>query len=150
MLPISQNTALFSLLGTYYGGDGKSTFALPNLQGVMPIGVGRGPGLPLYEIGETGGEPAVTLLLQHMASHPHSQMGTTAVVSSKSPANLTFGQGDRVQPIHYYTPAPGTSGALMNPNALAPTGGNHDHPNIMPYLTMNYIIALQGEFPPRS
>jgi microcystin-dependent protein len=150
LLPISQNTALFSLLGTYFGGDGRSTFGLPNLQGVMPIGAGQGPGLPNYSIGETGGEVSVTLLMQQMASHNHNHMGTTATAGSSSPGGLTFAQGDRAHALDYYTPAPGNNRALMSQQALSLVGGNQAHPNMMPYLTMNYIIALRGDFPPRS
>jgi microcystin-dependent protein len=150
LLPISQNTALFSLIGTYYGGNGTSTFALPNLQGLMPIHQGAGAGLPTYVIGQAGGLANVTLLMQQMAGHNHSHVGTTAMASSSSPGGLTFGEGDRRDPLAYYTPAPGSTPAVMNPAALTLTGNSQPHPNMMPYLTMNYIIALQGEFPPRS
>jgi microcystin-dependent protein len=149
LLPISQNTALFSLLGTFYGGDGKSTFALPNLEGSVPIHVGGsqpGPGLSNYSLGQQGGSETVTLLQSEIPAHGHSlnaskSDATDRVPTGKLPAN---GLGGIVA---YAAP-----GALtqFSPNALGPTGGDLPHNNLMPYLVLNFCIALQGVFPPRS
>jgi microcystin-dependent protein len=153
LLPISQNTALFSLLGTFYGGDGKSTFALPNLQNSVAINQGQGPGLSLRDLGESGGEQAVTLPLTEMPSHNHSFVcttanATTAASSGNQPARGFTGnlQGN-VQAKMYSTVAPN---AQMSPNAIGITGSSQPHNNMMPYLTVNFCIALQGVFPPRS
>lgn len=150
ILPISQNTALFSLLGTTYGGDGKSNFALPNLQGCMALGTGQGAGLPNVFLGETGGEPNVTLLINQIPVHTHHQAATSAVATQNTPRSNMFGSGGRQGPLSYYTGPPGPSQlALMNAQAILPAGSNQPHPNMMPYLTLNYIIALTGVFPPR-
>lgn len=148
ILPISQNTALFSLLGTYYGGDGKSTFALPNLQGSMPIGQGQGPGLSQRFLGETGGEEAVTLLSSEMPTHPHTLMAAPdpADVSTPTPVVAvarTNGQAG-------YAPSVPASNTPLNPQATNIVGGDMPHNNLMPYLALNYCIALQGVFPPRG
>ena len=146
LMPISQNTALFSLLGTMYGGDGKSTFALPNLQGSAPMHQGQGQGLSLRDIGETGGASSVTLLESEMPVHVHTQRAATqdnADVAIPSPT-ASF--------------APSTGGTLYQstPNVnlafqgLTPTGGSLPHNNLQPYLVLNFCIALQGVFPPRS
>ena len=145
VMPISQNTALFSLLGTTYGGDGKSTFALPNLQGNAPMQPGQGPGLSLHDLGETGGSQAVTLLQSEIPMHSHVLNGTNG------PANLQAPAADRVlgRANNNVYHAPGNLVA-MAPEALAPAGGNQPHNNMQPYLTLNFCIALQGVFPPRS
>lgn len=149
LLPISQNTALFSLLGTTYGGDGKSTFALPDLQGTAPMHPGQGPGLSLHDLGETGGTETVTLLESEIPTHSHSmsassQLGFENQVSVAGAGQL-FAMGDG---INLY----GTAGnfVAMSPNALAPAGGAQPHNNMQPYLTLYFNIALQGVFPPRS
>ena len=153
LMPISQNTALFSLLGTFYGGDGKSTFALPNLQNSVPLHQGQGPGLTDRFIGEVGGEQFVTLNTQEMPSHNHSFVGTTAnattvTSSGNQPAKGFTGnlQGN-VQAKMYSTVAPN---AQLNQSAIGITGGGLPHNNMMPYLTVNFCIALQGIFPPRG
>jgi microcystin-dependent protein len=145
ILPISQNTALFSLLGTTYGGDGKSNFALPNMQGNAPMDPGQGPGLSLHDLGETGGSETVTLLESEIPAHTHTsrasvQDGTTRIVIGQLPAT---GVG-----VGLYGPAP--ANAQLNPNALVPAGGDQPHNNMQPYLTLNFCIALQGVFPPRG
>jgi len=153
LLPISQNTALFSLLGTFYGGDGKSTFALPNLQGATPLFWGQGSGLSLYDIGQDGGEPTHTLSTQELPSHPHTLNAQTATGSSSDPNGNTLCEGQfsnqtssgAVQ--YYSTTAPNVN---MSPNATGFTGGNGPHNNMMPYLTLNFCIALQGIYPPRG
>jgi len=146
LLPISQNTALFSLLGTFYGGDGKSTFALPNLQGSAPIHQGQGPGLSEYFLGQLGGSQTVTLLESEMPAHPHQLRASAgdADLQSPGPANvLALSAGA-------FAYNPSTSGLVqMAPQALAPAGGDLPHNNMQPYLTLNFNIALQGVFPPR-
>jgi microcystin-dependent protein len=147
LLPISQNTALFSLLGTFYGGDGKSTFALPNLQGNSPMHHGQGPGLSLHDLGENGGSPTVTLLESEVPAHAHGLRASPddgdlkAPTASRSLARSIGGSA-------YQTSAAGVQ--PMAPEALAPAGGDQPHNNMQPYLTVNFCIALQGIFPPRS
>lgn len=147
LLPISQNTALFSLLGTTYGGDGKSTFALPNLQGGAPMHPGQGPGLSLHDLGESGGSDTVTLLVSEMPIHPHTLMATPSPSESPDAAGNSIGRGIGVNP--YQTNA-NANVVGMSPNALAPAGGSLPHNNMMPYLTLTFCIALQGVFPPRT
>lgn len=147
LMPISQNTALFSLLGTTYGGDGKSTFALPDLEGRAPMHPGQGPGLSLHDLGETGGSETVTLLASEIPAHSH------AVMAAASPGNLNAPGSDRgiarSQGGSAYIAD--TSGLVtMAPQALTPAGASLPHNNMMPYLTFNFNIALQGVFPPRS
>jgi microcystin-dependent protein len=145
LLPLSQNTALFSLLGTTYGGNGKTTFALPDLQGRAPMHPGQGPGLSLHDLGETGGSETVTLLESEVPSHSHAVSASQADGNSQTPANekLATGVG-----IGQY----GTPGALtqLAPDALVPAGGDQPHNNLQPYLTFYYNIAMQGVFPPRG
>ena len=149
LLPIVQNTALFSLLGTYYGGDGKSNFALPNLQGLSPMHQGNGTGLTPRTIGETGGEKNVTLLLQELPAHSHGVQNTAASNASTPGPTATFGGGGRgKEPA--YAPASLQSKVQMNPQAVALIGGNSPHNNVPPYLIVNFIIALTGIYPPRS
>ena len=145
LLPISQNTALFSLLGTTYGGDGKSNFALPNLQGSAPMHPGQGPGLSLHDLGETGGTETVTLLESEVPSHSHALNASQADGASRIPVGDLPATGIG---IGLYAP----SGSLtpMSPNTLSPAGGSLPHNNMMPYLTANFCIALQGIFPPRG
>ena len=147
ILPISQNTALFSLLGTTYGGDGKSNFALPNLQGNAPMFWGQGPGLSLYDLGETGGSETVTLLQTEMPSHAHQASGASGN-GPTSPANNTWGTAAGRTPPPVY--ADGAPNVGMAGTALALTGGGAPHNNMQPYLTLNFCIALQGVYPPRS
>ena len=143
LLPLSQNTALFSLLGTTYGGNGKSNFALPDLQGRAPMHPGQGPGLSLHDLGETGGSETVTLLESEIPSHSHQVRAIGAFGDQPSPANNTWGRTSA----NVYVNA--TTGQ-MSPEALAPAGGDQPHNNMQPYLTFYFCIALQGVFPPRS
>jgi microcystin-dependent protein len=150
ILPLSQNTALFSLLGTTYGGDGKSNFALPNLQGQAPMQPGQGPGLSLRDLGETGGEQTVTLLQSEMPSHTHAAncvdnaSGDQTTPVANVWAQAGFGRGG----IALYNNS-GSLGAMFA-LAVTPTGGDQPHNNMPPYLTLNFCIALQGIYPPRS
>jgi microcystin-dependent protein len=148
LLPISQNTALFSLLGTTYGGDGKSTFALPNLQGSVPLHRGQGPGLSARFLGESGGSETVTLLASEIPAHTHGLLASPdpADLGSPSPARSLA----RSQPSIYKQPAGAAPPQPMAPEAVSPAGGSAPHNNLMPYLTLNICIALQGTFPPRS
>ncbi len=148
LMPISQNTALFSLLGTTYGGDGKSTFALPDLQGSAPMHPGQGPGLSERFLGETGGEEALTLLQSEAPAHSHTQMATTQPGEDAAPGpsealarsvGASLYQTDAAQNI-----------VQLAPLAAAPTGGDQPHNNMQPYLTFYFNIALQGVYPPRT
>jgi microcystin-dependent protein len=149
ILPISQNTALFSLLGTTYGGNGQSTFALPDMISSAPMQPGQGPGLSLHDLGETGGEETVTLLESEMPSHPHSMMAFNnpppAAAGTPDPTvSLARSSGGTV---YKQTPFGNLGG--MNLAALGLMGGNGPHNNMQPYLTLNFCIALQGIFPAR-
>ena len=148
ILPISQNTALFSLLGTTYGGNGQSTFALPNMQDSAPMHPGQGPGLSLHDLGEQGGAAFVTLLQSEMPAHNHNLMSVTSFAGSANiPTNNVLAK--TVDPFKPYTPTVSPLVAMANID-LAPTGGDNPHNNMMPYLTLNFCIALQGVFPPRT
>ena len=146
LLPISQNTALFSLLGTTYGGDGKSNFALPDIQGRVVVDPGQGQGLSQYFEGEVGGSETVTLLANEIPSHTHQMqadvldLGDTNVLSQNASLALSA-SGTLYQ---------SASNATLNAQALAPQGGNLPHNNLQPYLTLNFCLALQGVFPPRG
>lgn len=148
LMPISQNTALFSLLGTTYGGDGKSTFALPNLQGTAPLQAGQGPGLSLYDLGETIGSPTVTLLTTEMPAHAHGALAVGAAGGS-DPTNNAWASGAKGFG-NVYSPSVQASNVQMSPFCLSISGGSLPHNNMMPYLCLTFIIALQGVFPPRS
>ena len=149
LLPISQNTALFSLLGTFYGGDGKSTFALPDLQDAAALFWGQGSGLSLYDLGQTGGSQTVTLLVSELPVHTHTVMAGIAG-GQAIPTGLVWGTSNAAKAAaNFYAPA-APSPVNMNPGALAIAGSSFPHNNMPPYLTLNYCIALQGIFPPRS
>jgi len=148
ILPLSQNTALFSLLGTTYGGDGKSNFALPNMQGNAPMHPGQGPGLSLHDLGETSGSDTVTLLESEIPAHSHTVGAQTTPLSAVAVAtNATLSRPASGN--LYFTPGSPTL-VTMDPNVIAPAGGDQPHNNLMPYLTLNFCIALQGVFPPRT
>jgi microcystin-dependent protein len=149
LMSISQNTALFSLLGTYYGGDGKSNFALPNFQAAAPIAAGNGAGLTPRTLGETGGEYNVSLLTSQLASHNHPVNCISGQGSSNSPANAVWAsaKGDRDAPKLY---AVAGTNVNMNPAAIGLTGGNQPHNNLPPYLSVLFVIALQGIYPSRN
>ena len=145
LLPISQNTALFSLLGTNYGGDGRTTFALPNLQGASPMAQGQGPGLSDRYIGELGGAGSVTLIQSEMPAHTHVVSGSGRPANENDPNNFYWGAGVA----NMYNPAANPP-QQMAPQTLGPAGGSTPHNNMQPYLVLNFCIALQGIFPPRS
>jgi microcystin-dependent protein len=148
LLPLSQNTALFSLLGTTYGGDGKSNFALPNLQGSAPMQPGQGPGLSLHDLGETGGSETVTLLQSEIPAHRHTMRASDNDGLLPSPSNNVPSAPGADRDLFWYKD--GASNTSMNPTALGVAGGDQPHNNLMPYLTFYFCIALQGVFPPRS
>jgi microcystin-dependent protein len=146
ILPISQNTALFSLLGTVYGGDGRSTFALPNMQGNVPMHQGPGPGLTPRDLGETGGTETVRLLQTEIPVHNHTVQASTRAANVSLPTgNTVLGKS---RPFIYTTTNTGLGN--MAGEALPPAGGDQPHNNMQPYLTLNFCIAMQGVFPPRS
>ncbi len=150
LMPISQNTALFSLLGTMYGGNGKTNFALPNLQGNAPLGPGQGPGLSDRIQGEVGGAEVVTLVATEMPSHTHTAMSDSGTGDQEIPTNNVWST-TKVgrQAANLY--ASNTSGNVnMSPTALSAAGNGLPHNNLPPYLTLNFIIALQGIYPPRG
>jgi microcystin-dependent protein len=145
LLPLSQNTALFSLLGTTYGGNGKSNFALPDLQGRAAMHPGQGQGLSLHDLGETGGSETVTLLESEIPAHSHALRASLddADLAAPTPSRVLAKASSNI-----YNPS--NSGLVsMAPEALAPAGGDQPHNNLQPYLTLNFCIALQGVFPPR-
>jgi microcystin-dependent protein len=148
ILSISQNTALFSLLGTNYGGDGRSTFGLPNLQGSSPISQGQGPGLSDRFIGESGGSPTVTLLASEVPPHSHN---VAANIFDSGDANVPTGNALAKSSNASVYSTSTTPAKLMAPGTLSAfPGGNQPHNNMSPYLTLNFCIALQGIYPPRS
>ena len=147
LLPLSQNTALFSLLGTTYGGNGKSNFALPDLQGRGAMHPGQGQGLSLRDLGETGGAETVTLLVSEIPFHTHTMQAFATPADLKEPqagAVLTRNQNGAI----YNTN--NSNLVQMAPQALTPAGGSLPHNNMQPYLTLSFCIALQGVFPPRG
>jgi len=146
LMPISQNTALFSLLGTNYGGDGKSTFALPNLQGSAPMHPGDGPGLSQRFLGEQSGVESITLLVSEIPSHSHAINAVGALADAKGPENNAFAVS---QNGNVFTAGP-SSQVTMSMNLLTVTGSTLPHNNMMPYLTVNFCIAMQGVFPARG
>lgn len=135
LLPINQNQALFSILGTTYGGDGMRTFGLPNLQGRIPFHVGNG-----IVLGEMGGETSHTLNISELPAHNHVPVGNTTTASTNAPGGNLWAAGGQT----VYAAAPT---AAMLPSAILPVGGNQPHENMSPYLVLNFIIALQGIFP---
>ena len=147
ILPISQNTALFSLLGTTYGGDGKSTFALPDFQGRAPMHFGQGQGLTERFLGEEGGTDAVTLLQTEMPNHAHALQGNSALGDSPLPGATVPARPGSTQ---IYQSTTNANLVAMAAEALPAAGGGVPHNNLMPYVTLNFCIALQGIFPARS
>jgi len=148
LLPISQNTALFSLLGTTYGGDGKSTFALPDLNGRAPMHPGQGPGLSLYDLGQAGGSKTVTLSESQMPQHVHQLQATNVPADSLAPSpSVGFAKNTQVNQAFSKTVA---GAQMMRPEVLQNSGAELPHNNRQPYLGLLFCIALQGVFPPRG
>jgi microcystin-dependent protein len=148
LLSISENTALFSLLGTYYGGDGTKTFGLPNLQGAAPLMAGQGQGLSLYNLGQSGGTSTVTLIQREMAAHAHTVNGSSSTGSSTSPMSNKWGVASASRGMKMYTLNPGTSPS-MRADAFGSNGNDQPHNNLPPYLALTFIIALTGIYPSR-
>lgn len=149
LLPINQNTALFSLLGTMYGGNGTTNFALPNFQGCGPVGIGQGPGLSSYDQGQIGGVTSVTLLQNQIPTHNHAAAASAAGGDQISPTGNDWAEGGVTRGQKVYAQAPGTLQQLAA-TVLAPVGGGQPHNNIPPILVANFVIALQGVYPARS
>lgn len=145
LLPISENDALFILLGTTYGGDGQETFALPNLQSRIPIHMGTGPGLSSYIIGEQGGVEEVTLTVNQIPIHTHAPLASDAGGTADSPGNNYWATSSLGKP---YVAAP--PNVLMNPGTITPSGGSQPHDNMLPFLCVTYIISLFGIFPSQT
>ncbi len=146
ILPLSQNTALFSLLGTTYGGDGRSTFGLPDLMGRAPMHPGQGPGLSDHVLGEMGGSSAETLILAELPSHTHKmKYNNTVAGDSNSPAGKLLAKS--IVPVASVFSSSPPAIAIGSSTAA---GGSQPHNNMQPYLGLSYIIALQGIYPPRS
>jgi len=155
LLSVPQYSALFSLLGTNFGGDGIRTFGLPNLSGAAVLNFGQGNGLSNYALGETGGQNVVTLQQNQLGGHTHPLTGTTVQGTSSNPSGLGFAKGHYTaitpaKPVDAYSNQ--TPNATMSALAIAPAGAQSaaPHNNMMPYLVINFCIALQGIFPPRS
>lgn len=152
LLAISQNTALFSILGTTYGGNGQTTFALPDLRGRVPVGQGQGPGLSSYTLGQQSGSETVTLTSQQMPSHNHlinasEGNGAQQTPGSGFPASGVVPTSGNAAVSNYRNSSDGTT---LAPTAVGLAGGNQPHTNIQPYLCINFIIALEGIFPSRN
>jgi microcystin-dependent protein len=147
LLPISENETLFNLIGTTYGGDGQSTFAVPNLCGRVPVHAGQGPGLSQnYQIGEQAGVESVTLSTQQIPIHTHTLTASTNVAQDTSPAGKVLGQiGGGALPY-----IQDTTDTNLNANAVTPAGGSQPHENMQPYLCISFIISLFGVFPSQS
>lgn len=141
-LPINQNQALFSLLGTMYGGNGQTTFALPDLRGRTPNHIGQG-----FTQGQVGGETAHTLSMSEMTAHTHFPMGTSTAANVGPPSGQFWASGG--QQVYFKQP-PVTAPSTMAPQAISSVGGSQPHENMSPYLVLNFIIALQGIFPSRN
>jgi microcystin-dependent protein len=144
LLPIAQNTALFSLLGTQYGGDGESTFALPDLRGRFPMFWGQGPGLSVRTIGDRDGSDAVALVASEMPAHTHALGASAAAASSTSPAGALLAASQTAVYGAGADPVP------LSGQTLGAAGSGAPHENRQPFLALDFIIALQGVFPPRS
>ncbi len=147
-LSISQNTALFSLLGTMYGGNGQTTFALPDLRGRVAIHVGQGPGLQNYTQGEMSGEETHTLIATEMPAHTHSITASSAIGTQSSPAGAVIAGSDPSRGSAHF--APDNPDSTLAAQTISAAGGSQPHNNLQPYLVGNYCIALEGIFPSRN
>ena len=144
LLAISQNTSLFAILGTIYGGDGETTFALPDMRGRLPMNHGTGPGLSPRQIGQRGGTEKVTLIVNQLPAHKHSQQGSTDQALTNAPAGKVTADAE----LNIYSDSAPTD--AMSTEAIADAGGDEPHTNLLPFLVVNFIIALQGVFPSRN
>lgn len=142
LLPISQYDALFSLIGTTYGGDGQTTFALPDLRGRAALHQGQGPGLSGYSLGQSGGEEAVTLTANQLSPHSHPVLGHSGAGDNAHPAGAVWAASSP----NLYT-AGAAANAAMDATLIAPSGGSQPHDNMLPFLTLNFCIALEGIYP---
>ena|SRR5438128_8975221 len=143
LLSIAQNTALFSILGTTYGGNGQTTFALPDLRGRVPVHAGQGPGLSNYDLGQQGGAESVTLTTAQMPAHTHPANANDSAATTNRPGGGVPARGGS------YADAPDGS-TTLDPAAVGSAGGDQPHTNVQPYTTLNYIIAIEGIFPSRN
>jgi microcystin-dependent protein len=141
LLPIAQNQQLFNLIGTTYGGNGTSSFSLPDLRGRVPIHQGQGPGLSSHVLGETGGQETVALLETEIPSHTHGLQASTEAATSAQPSGNTWAEGQ----VSTYAAAPAS--AALSASAVSAAGQGQPHTNLQPYLSVNFIIALDGTFP---
>lgn len=144
LLAINQNQALFALLGTTYGGDGRTTFALPDLRSRVVVGEGSGPGLSTYPLGSEGGAESVTLTTEQLAAHGHAVGASNARGRARRPGGRFL---SRVTRGRAYGPE---ADVELNAATVAPAGGDQPHLNVQPYVTLNYCIAVQGLFPSRN
>jgi microcystin-dependent protein len=151
-LSIAQNTALFSLLGTTFGGNGQTTFALPDLRSRAPIHWGTGSGLPSVALGQNGGEENHLLISQEMPSHNHTFGATTAAATKRAVSGDVFADDVDAQQVDYFAAfnAPNSSYVNLNPLSMPPAGGSQPHNNMQPYLVLNICICLNGIFPSRN
>jgi microcystin-dependent protein len=145
LLPISENETLFQLIGTTYGGDGQSTFALPNLQSRVPMHQGTGPDGVTYQLAEAAGVESVTLTTQQIPNHTHALLGSQDIADATGPANAVFGTSSQVD---YVTVA--ETNTPLSPQIILPQGGSQPHENMQPYLVINFIISLFGIFPSQT
>jgi microcystin-dependent protein len=168
IMPLSQNVALFTILGTTYGGNGQTTFALPDLRGSAAIGAGQGRALSEYDLGQTGGAAKVQLSIAQMPQHGHAFVASTDQATAQSPAGnllaravrpLDGGEaqapgvgapGPREAQANFYSPNPQNARTALAPSAIAPAGGDQPHNNMQPYLALNFCIALLGVMPQRG
>lgn len=153
LMSISQNTALFSLLGTTYGGNGKTTFQLPNLEGDVALQAGQGPGLSPYDLGEAVGSPTVTLQTTELPSHTHGVNADSGIANSASPSGNLYKDGQIPGSPAYAIASYNTSlqpQVALNPATIGFSGNSAPHNNMMPTLVLNYCIAMQGVYPPRT
>jgi microcystin-dependent protein len=142
LLPISENETLFILIGTTYGGDGQSTFALPDLRGRLPVHMGTGSSGSQYVVGENGGVETVTLTTQQIPAHSHAFLGSTGLASDANPGGNVVAQASQFFPYLNVSPS-----AAMAPQSIGSTGGSQPHENHQPYLCVDFIISLFGVFP---
>jgi microcystin-dependent protein len=146
LLPLAQNTALFAILGTAFGGNGATTFALPDLRGRFPLGPGQGPGLTERSLGEVGGQEVVTQTVSEMAPHTHGLMAASTPATHIRPQGRVLAKVDPASPTNIYGPLPDVQ---MSPLAIGAAGGGQPQVNMPPYTGLNFIICVQGLFPSR-